>query len=130
MTRWGALKSEGATTWGRENGDSDFGRNKVTKQTNLNQLKAGRAPQQRGFYLRANLPHPALWAKRRSLKNIPSQLHGNTGSMFLGGVLSSPPLAPAAYRGCRPGLLASVSRTPLCSFLFALHICQPSVLLE
>lgn len=36
---------QGSDYTGEGNGDSDFGGNKVTKQANLNQLKAGRAPQ-------------------------------------------------------------------------------------
>ena len=89
---------------GKGNGDSDFGGNKVTKQTSLHQLEAGRAPGRPGSYLCANLPHLALRAEQRCLKTSPSQLHGNTSSVFLGGVVSSPPFAPAACHGCRPGL--------------------------
>lgn len=107
----GCTEVWGSDYMGEGNGDSDFGGNKVTKQANLNQLKAGRAPRQLGSYLRAHLPHSALWVKCRSLKNTPSQMHSDTSPVFLGGVLSSPPLAPAAYHGCRLGLLASLSHT-------------------
>lgn len=47
---------QGSDYMGEGNGDSDFGGNKVTKQANLNRLKAGRAPQQHGSYPHANLP--------------------------------------------------------------------------